>query len=597
MFYYKNTNWLTTAFSLSIIFTSVFLGTAFLFMSVNHSPYQRYSVDNSIKTSQVYIVNTTADLNALNNIHSFGEQIEIRPTENIITTLQNFSLAPLKDFYIFGNGTYTININIVDSNFTRGFAIYGNAIVNFTNCRFAKGSGFSIYSGGSTLSIKDSLFLGKFTTDKFDSGSSIDSVNLIIDNTFFNQTVQNYGFIKIRVSSGANVQIYDTNVTNGIELIGPNQVIINNSRFGSGSISSLIDRQGIYLKNTNNINIKNSALFYDTGSIKPQGLYLDHCNNGIVKNLNISKDLNITSSSNISLSNIEITNLFYVNPSTNINVNNIPVTFNQLDIYSSDITISGISVNNIDIHGSNQEIDISNSVIIQDIDFNCVSNTGITFKKLNLRDLNANGISTNVVLNLTDSTLTNLTLLGIVETNLHNITVSNTIEVYSTSTTLIENTTYAKLIDHVNPKVQVSKNAIHRNYDIVMDTSLQVTFSWNGSDNVIDPNFNVLYKILIYKDNILILNKTISKTSYTLIASTKSNYLVKIICLDVSGNTSNTASISITFTPTLGTFFLILTIVIVSVAGAAAVIVFYLYHRAKNRWKKTPILTVSPEKK
>ncbi|MHA1253944.1 MAG: hypothetical protein ACTSRP_28540 [Candidatus Helarchaeota archaeon] len=42
---------------------------------------------------------------------------------------------------------------------------------------------------------------------------------------------------------------------------------------------------------------------------------------------------------------------------------------------------------------------------------------------------------------------------------------------------------------------------------------------------------------------------------------------------------------------------MILIIVLVSVAGATAAIVIYLFHRAKTRWKKTPILTVSPEKK
>ncbi|MHA1270170.1 MAG: hypothetical protein ACTSPY_10325 [Candidatus Helarchaeota archaeon] len=596
MFHYKQNKYFNTIFIASIILSSVVLMTSFMFLATTRISLQN-STSYPISIEQTYTVNTAADLIALNNNLSFSENVEIKPTENIVAELKNFSMAALKDFYVFGNSTYSININITDCNFTRGFAIYGNPIVNITNCIFDKSNGFAVYSGGATLRIKDSTLLGKFATNRFEFGDSIDSLNLIINNTFFNQTSQDYGYIKIRVSAGSSVEIDNTNATNTIMLIGVNTVSIDNCIIGSNTISNLVERQGIYLKSVNNFDINNSDINYDSGSIKPQGLFLDNSNNGIVQNVNIAKDFNITSCSNIVISDISINNLFYIDPSSSISVSNIPTSFNLLDIYSSDISLTSINVNDIDIHGSNQDITITDSTITNDIDIDCTSNTNIILRSLTLQDLSANGLTSSVSLIINDSSLSSLTLLGSIITRLNNNTITGNLHVYSTSNTYIETTTYGTLYDHVNPNIQVDQNTFHFSYDIVLDTSKIITLSWNGSDNIIGTLFTLSYRILIYQDSVLILNTTTTQTSYILQASTGSSYIIKVNCIDYSGNNSNSASISVSFMPTLGTFLLILVIVILSCAAAAAVVVFYLYHRAKNRWKKTTILSVPSEKK
>ncbi|MHA1253946.1 MAG: hypothetical protein ACTSRP_28550 [Candidatus Helarchaeota archaeon] len=159
-------------------------------------PPAKLDFNNSLNTAQTYIVNTSAQLAALSNNISFSENVKIKPTEDITATLVNFSMANLRDFYVFGNFSYTINITIKDCNFTRAFIIYGNPTINFDNCRFLTGCGFSINSGGPTLSIKNSVILGTFSSLNFDSGGAIDTIDLTINKTIFNQTIQNYGFIR-----------------------------------------------------------------------------------------------------------------------------------------------------------------------------------------------------------------------------------------------------------------------------------------------------------------------------------------------------------------------------------------------------------------
>ncbi|MHA1253004.1 MAG: hypothetical protein ACTSRP_23660, partial [Candidatus Helarchaeota archaeon] len=556
-------------------------------------PPAKLDFNNSLNTAQTYIVNTSAQLAALSNNILFSENVKIIPTENITATLVNFSMKNLRDFYVFGNFSYTINITIKDCNFTRAFIIYGNPAIKFDNCRFQVGGYFSINSGGPTISINNSVFLGTFS-----SGGTINTIDLTISKTVFNQTVQNYGFIEIKVNlAGATVRLIDSNISNAVQLINVENVYINNSTIGSTTVSTLISRQGIYLEGARSIDIQSTNILYDSGSVKPQGIYLVNCQDGIIKNSNVANIVNLTSCINITIDTVGSIGEVYIDPSSDITVKNLVGTISKVEIRNSNVNIENINTNNLEIYGSNEQVSLKSVNVLSSINIDCSSNVQIDFISGVAKDITADSTSSNVVLTINHSTLNDVSLQGFITSNFFNVTLHNLI-VYSPSKTSLENITITgTLQDHVNPTIQVSQNSIQQDYDIVLDREKVITISFSGDDNIIGSNYAVSFRILIYEDNSLITNKTFQTTSYTFTASTGSYYRIEIVCIDAQGNSSNSAYITVSFTPQLGTFFLILIIVLVSVAGATAAIVIYLFHRAKTRWKKTPILTVSPEKK
>jgi hypothetical protein len=466
----------------------IFLITFNINIILNGANNNDLDIDKPITTLQgTYIVNTTADFVSLSNNISFNEHVKINATENIIGTLQNFSLAGGRDFTIEATND-TIDIDFIDCNFTRTLEIKGDPIIKFDNIKITGNT--IIYSGGADITINNSIFEGIFQTYRYEYSidNIIDSLDMNVENSLFDATFN----LRIESTSVSKIELYNSNITVSGTIIGASEISLVGGNLGD------------------NIQIANT--------------------------LTVADDLNL--------------------------------------IAIDKILLNSLSTTNIEIKGyePNQNITIYNNSNIQG-------------------ELDARAYYSSVVLNLWNSQLTNVTLREDLTTNIDGSSITN-LFVHSTSTTWIEGSVITNLFDYVNPSLDVSENSIQNNYDLVLNPELPITLSWTGSDNIIGTNYNLSYRVLIYKDGSLITNTTINETSYTFNAQTTSSYSAKVFSIDADDNLSSEALISITFIPELGTFLLILFLVIGIVAGATAAIVIFLYLRAKSRWKKTPIMSM-----
>ncbi|MHA1253945.1 MAG: hypothetical protein ACTSRP_28545 [Candidatus Helarchaeota archaeon] len=208
--------------------------------------------------------------------------------------------------------------------------------------------------------------------------------------------------------------------------------------FGSTTVSTLVSRQGVYLEGAKSINIQSSNMLYDSGSIKPQGIYLVNCQDGIIKNSNVSNIVNLTSCTNITIDTVGSIGEIYIDPSSDITVKNLVGTISKVEIRNSNVNIENINTTNLEIYGSNEQISLKSVNILSSINIDCSSNVKIDFISGVAKDITADSTSSDVVLTINHSTLNDVSLKGFITSNLFNVTLHNLI-VYSPSKTSLEN--------------------------------------------------------------------------------------------------------------------------------------------------------------
>ena len=581
---------ITTIFIVSLLTAMNFLIMTNLSMKTNNnSPI--FKLDT--------ILNTQADVDSLTDNWSITDHILISPNENIETTITNFSMPALKDIQIDASG-YTVNITFQDCNFTRTVYITDDAAVNFYNCLF-DGS-FRLgndTSDSPSVIIEDSTFEGAFQTHNFIGSSQLTGLYLKINNSLFNQTVNpESGFIGI-ISATGNVIISETNITNGIEISNTNNLDITDCIIGSNVQSATVNFQGIKADDIWILNINNCEIKSDTSSSDDQGLMIANSQTVNLQNTDISEKMVLDTIQIGNLLEFSVDESITIDSSGQIDLKDLLTSFSLLDITSSDVDISNISVSDINIHGTQQTINLSTNLFItDDFSIDATSLTTINLDNVTISDKFETSVETTqtVYLNINDcDILQDLILKGSVMTTLTNSLINDTMEVYSTPTasTSIENTAISTLNDYVNPSLTLQSSLITHTYDSMTDKTKRIICAWTGSDNIIGTDYNVSYNIKITKNGMTIYDQNISDSTYSFDATVGDSYLIYITTIDALNNTSTQKIITVSMTPTYGTAMMLAIIILSSVSGALVAVAYYfLYYRAKNKWKKTEIVSI-----
>ncbi|MBD3227095.1 MAG: hypothetical protein GF329_02820 [Candidatus Lokiarchaeota archaeon] len=544
-------------------------------------------------------LNTQTEVETLINNWSLTDSIIISPTEDIETTVTNFSMPALKDITIETSG-YTINITFEDSNFTRTVIITDDTAVNFYNCQFF--GNFRIGTSTSdapSIIIINSTFEGAFLTyDYYPGRSIISNLYLEIKNSLFNQTESPWSGYMGLLSSIGSISISNTNITNGIDIESINNIELTGCIIGSDNQSSGINFQGIKVNDVFDLNIDECIIKSDSSSSDFQGIMVSDAQTIDILNSDVNDDINLDTIQAGNVVNLGIDNSIIIDSSDQLDISDFHKTLTLLDITSTDVYLSNITVNDVKIDGNQQTINLSDTIITDDLLISATSLTTINLNNVNITDKVETSIETTQTVNLNIDNCKisqDLILKGSVFTILTNSEIDDVMEVYSiqTASTTIENTDINNLIDYGNPTVTLDATQISLTYDTITEKTKTINCGWTGADNIVGTGYDISYNIKITKNGNTIYDQNTTATNYTFNADTGSEYLVYITCIDALNNTSTQKIITITMAPTYGTVILITIIVISCVAGAAVALAYYfLYYRAKRKWKKTEIISV-----
>ena len=206
-----------------------------------------------IASSQgTYIVNTTADLVALNDQWDFTDDVEVNPTAPISGTLSNFTQVNFHDFKIFSS-IYSIDITLDQVNISRLVQIAGNATVKFTTCDL--GGYVTIFNSPTVnltnVQIKESLLLSNNPTLTMMNvniqGEKLGTSDPVIGSPILNINGLSTKTINLPVSGGS-FQLQNGNTTEGdLKLSGFNSVVLTNVKVNATAKCNLTQNGNVIL--------------------------------------------------------------------------------------------------------------------------------------------------------------------------------------------------------------------------------------------------------------------------------------------------------------------------------------------------------------
>ena len=314
-----------------------------------------------------YIVNTTADLEALSNQWDFPDHVEVNPTAPISGTLSNFTQVGFRDFLILPS-VHSIDITLDQVNISRLVQIEGSATVKLTTCNLG---GYVITSNSATVNmtnvqINESLLLSNNPTLTMMNvtirGEKLGTSDPVIGSATLNINGLSTKMINLP-ASGGSFQLQNGNTTEGdLKLSGFNSVVLTDVTVNVTAKCNL----------TQNGNVVLNGLTVPDRTIIGVGTLQASISNSVLNELYVYSTSNTTIQSSTVPTLVELIKPIVVVEQSSFN---IPYTF--LFESSKDVTIRWTGYDNI--QGANYGVTYNLTIIKDGVPVETISQATTTY--------------------------------------------------------------------------------------------------------------------------------------------------------------------------------------------------------------------------